>query len=37
VVEKSALLQNKWLVWCWLFANVLMWVGKKADGKKNKF
>jgi hypothetical protein len=25
------------LVWHWFFANVLMRVGKKAAGKKNKF
>ena len=37
LLEKSALLQNKWLVKLWHFANVLMCVGKKAAGKKNKF
>jgi hypothetical protein len=35
--KKSALLQNKHWELCWLFANVLMRVGKKAAGKKNKF
>ena len=34
---KSALLQNMRWELCWLFANVLMSVGKKAAGKKNKF
>ena len=35
--KKSALLQNgRWNL-RWLFANVLMRVGKKAAGKKNKF
>lgn len=36
-VGKSALLQNMRWELCWLFANVLMSVGKKAAGKKNKF
>ena len=36
-MEKSALLQNNLLVKLWHFANVLMCVGKKAAGKKNKF
>jgi len=30
-------LQNQWLEWRWRFANVLMCVGKKSAGKKNKF
>ena len=37
LLEKSALLQNKVLGLLWLFANVLMCVGKKDAGKKNKF
>ena len=36
-VGKSALLQNMRWELCWLFANVLMSVGKKAAGKKNEF
>jgi hypothetical protein len=35
--KKSALLQNKRWELRWLFANVLMRVGKKAVEKKNKF
>ena len=35
--KKSALLQNKRWELHWLFANVLMRVGKKAARKKNKF
>ena len=35
--KKSALLQNKRWELHWLFGNVLMRVGKKAAGKKNKF
>ena len=34
--KKSALLQNKRWELLWLFANVLMRVGKKAARKKNK-
>ena len=37
LLGKSALLQNKRLVQRWIFANVLMCVGKKSAGKKNKF
>jgi len=33
-MAKSVLLQNQWLEWRWSFANVLMWVGKKAAGKR---
>lgn len=35
--KKLALLQNKLLIRCWIFANVLISVGKKGAGKKNKF
>ena len=37
LLEKSALLQNMWYDTLWLFANVLMSVGEKGAGKKNKF
>lgn len=36
-MAKSALLQNQWLEWRWSFANLLMWVGKKAAGKRINF